>query len=130
MSLLAPGESRLGDPPVIEATDSSRLNSGTRRDILASIVMIDTDLLEDLDGLALADYATMRMLARTRPVDNGEAAYGTILSLFDDPVNAPQAMTDFDRAYLASIYDSRANLPGHLALRDVDERMEAAASAN
>jgi hypothetical protein len=123
------GQDRSGRPPVFDATDTTRLNAGTRRDILASVIMIDTDLLEDLDGLALADYATMRLLARTRPVDNGEAAYGTILSLFDDPVNAPQSMTAFDRAYLASLYASRANLPGNFALRDVDERMEEAEAA-
>jgi hypothetical protein len=121
------GQDRSGHPPVFEATDSTRLTSGTRRDIQASVIMFDTDLLEDLDGLALADYATMRLLARTRPVDNGDAAYGTILSLFDDPVRAPQSMTTFDRAYLASLYDSRAELRGNLALRDVGQRMEEAA---
>jgi hypothetical protein len=123
------GQSRLGGPPTFESTEISRLNSATRRDMAASVVMMDTDLLEDIDGLALADYATMRALARTVPVDQGEADYGTILSLFSDPVNAPQSLTDFDRAYLASLYGSRANLPGQMALRDVDERMEEAAAA-
>lgn len=121
------GEGRSGHPPVFEATDSSRLNSGTRRDMQASVIMLDTDLLEDLDGLALADYATMRTLARTRPVGEGDAAVGTILSLFDDPVNAPQSLTEFDRAYLASLYAGRANQPGNTALRDLDERMAGAA---
>ena len=122
------GQDRSGHPPVFEATDSTRLVSGTRRDIQASVIMFDTDLLEDLDGLALADYATMRLLARTRPVEQGDTAYGTILSLFADPVNAPQSMTQFDRAYLASLYAGRANQPGNLALRDMDERMEEAAA--
>ena len=94
----------------------------------ASVVMMDTDLLEDIDGLALADYATMRALARTVPVEQDEANYGTILSLFSDPVNAPQSLTDFDRAYLASLYAGRANLPGQMALRDVGARMEDAAA--
>ena len=123
----ASGEDRSGQPPVFEATDSSRLNSGTRRDMQASVIMLDTDLLEDLDGLALADYATMRTLARTRPVEQGEAATATILSLFDDPVNAPQSLTEFDRAYLASLYDGRANQPGNMALRDLADRMGQAA---
>lgn len=122
-TLTRDGQSRLGDPPVFDSTEISRLNSATRRDMALSMVMIDTDLLEDLDGLALADYATMRALARTLPVEQGEANYGTILSLFSDPVNAPQSLTAFDRAYLASLYAGRANQPGHLALRDVDDRM-------
>lgn len=120
------GQDRDGRPPVFESTEISRLNAGTRRDMLASVIMLDTDLLEDLDGLALADYATMRTLARTLPVEQDAAAYRTILSLFDDPVNAPQSLTDFDRAYLASLYSGRANQPGQLALRDIGERMEAA----
>lgn len=121
------GQGRTGNPPTFESTEISRLNASTRRDMALSVVMIDTDLLEDLDGLALADYATMRALARTVPVEQDEANYGTILSLFSDPVNAPQSLTDFDRAYLASLYAGRANQPGNLALRDVDERMEDAA---
>lgn len=118
------GESRNGRPPSFESTQTSRLNAGMRRDMVLSVVMIDSDLLSDLDALALADYATMRALARTRPVDQNGNATGTVLALFDDPVNAPQSLTAFDRAYLASLYDSRADLPGQYALRDLDERME------
>lgn len=118
------GESRNGRPPTFESTQTSRLNSGMRRDMVLSVVMIDSDLLSDLDALALADYATMRALARTRPVDQNGDATGTVLALFDDPVHAPQGLTAFDRAYLASLYDSRADLPGQYALRDIDERMQ------
>jgi hypothetical protein len=121
------GQGRSGRPPVFDSTEISRLNAGTRLDLELSVVMIDSDLLADLDALALADYASMRALARTRPVDRGDNATGTVLALFDDPVHAPQAMTEFDRAYLASLYASRANLPGQYALRDIDERMEQAA---
>lgn len=117
------GESRNGRPPTFESTQTGRLNAGMRRDMVLSVVMIDSDLLSDLDALALADYATMRALARTRPVDQHGNATGTVLALFDDPVNAPQGLTAFDRAYLASLYDSRADLPGQYALRDIDERM-------
>lgn len=127
-TLTRDGQARDGRPPVFDSTEISRLNSGTRRDMQLSMIMLDTDLLEDLDGLALADYATMRTLARTLPVEQGEATYGTILSLFADPVNAPQSMTPFDRAYLASLYAGRANQPGQMALRDMDERMEEAAA--
>lgn len=122
-TLTSSGESRLGNPPTIESTQTTRLNTSTSRAMQLSVVMIDTDLLQDLDGLALADYATMRSLARTQPMEQGEASYGTILSLFSDPVNAPQSLTPFDRAYLASLYAGRGNQPGHMALRDVDERM-------
>lgn len=119
----ASGEGRSGHPPIFESTQTTRLTTTTRRDLELAMVMIDSDLLADLDALALADYATMRALARTRTVEQGENATGTILALFDDPVHAPQSLTDFDRAYLASLYDGPANAPGQYALRDIDERM-------
>lgn len=120
----ASGEGRSGHPPIFESTQTTRLTTTTRRDLELAMVMIDSDLLADLDALALADYATMRALARTRTVEQGENATGTILALFDDPVRAPQSLTEFDRAYLASLYDGLANAPGQYALRDIDERME------
>lgn len=123
------GEGRNGRPPSFESTQTSRLNAGMRRDLVLSVVMIDSDLLVDLDALALADYATMRALARTRPTDLEGSPAGTVLALFDDPVNAPQSMTAFDRAYLASLYASRATMPGQYALRDIDERMTREAAA-
>ncbi len=122
------GQARNGRPPAFDTTAYSRLEAGTRRDLELSVVMIDSDLLSDLDALALADYATMRALARTRSVERGENPTASVLALFDDPVRSPQAMTEFDRAYLASLYASSANMPGHLALRDIDERMEQATS--
>lgn len=126
----ATGEGRSGDPPTFDTTQASRLVTGTRRDLELALVMIDSDLLSDLDALALADYASMRALARTRPVDQQGNPTGTILALFDDPVRAPQSLTEFDRAYLASLYASRANLPGQYALRDIGERMAEEAGAS
>ena len=120
----ATGEGRSGHPPVIDSTQTTRLTTATRRDMELAVVMIDSDRLADLDALALADYATMRALARTRPVEQEGGSAGTVLALFDAPVGAPQSMTAFDRAYLASLYDGPANLPGQYALRDIDERME------
>ena len=118
------GQTRRGRPPVFDSTAISRLETGRRLDIEFAMVMIDADLLVDLDGLALADYATMRALARTRPVELDAAGSATILALFDDPVRSAQSLTAFDRAYLASLYAGPANQPGQYALRDVGERME------
>lgn len=124
----ASGEGRSGHPPVFDSTQTTRLTT-TRRDMELAVVMIDSDRLADLDALALADYATMRALARTRTVEQGENPTATVLALFDDPVRAPQALTEFDRAYLASLYAGPANLPGQYALRDIDERMERATAS-
>ncbi len=118
------GQARSGRPPVYDGTDMSRLNSATRRDIESAVVLIDVDALGTIDAIAVADYATMRLLARTRPPRDDEPAYGTILSLFDNPVEAPGRMTEFDRAYLASLYAGEDNRPGNMALRNVGDLME------
>ena len=123
------GQARSGNPPTFDTTQISRTNSGTRRDIELSMVMIDTAAIANLDGIAVADYATMRTLARTLP-PRDEAAFATILALFDDPVSAPDRLTDFDRAYLVSLYSGRANTPGGMALRNVDDVMEAGVEGN
>jgi len=52
--------------------------------------------------IQLADYATMRALARTRPVEDVEGI-GTILTLFDS-ATPPQSVTDADVAYLTALY--------------------------
>ena len=120
----ANGQTRGGQPPVFDGTEMSRLSSATRRDIESAVVLIDVDALGMIDGIAVADYASMRLLARTRPPRGDEPAYATILSLFDNPAQAPERMTDFDRAYLASLYSGRDNRPGSMALRNVGDLME------
>lgn len=121
------GQARSGNPPVFDSTSISRTNSGTRRDLELSVVMIDSDTLGDMDGVAVADYVTMRTLARTNP-PRGDAAYGTILALFDNPDDAPDRMSDFDMAYLRSLYAGRANMPANMALGGIDRLMEGGAS--
>lgn len=121
------GQARSGNPPVFDSTSISRTNSGTRRDLELSMVMIASDAIANLDGVAVADYVTMRTLARTNP-PRSDAAYGTILALFDNPDGAPDRMSDFDMAYLRSLYAGRANVPASMALGGIDRLMEEEAS--
>lgn len=112
-----------GRPPVFETTSSGRLELGVREDIEASVVMIRRDAIEGLDTIAIADYVTMRALARTEPTE-GTTQLGTILELFDESVEAPPyRLTAFDEAYLTSLYRQDANTPSRLALRDVGALM-------
>jgi len=100
----------------------SRLNTSVRLDIEGSVVLIDSDEVAGKDIFALADYATMRSLARISPPD--EASYGTILALFNEDVVAPQRLTEFDVAYLRSLYRGRNNIPANMALTGIDDLME------
>ena len=77
-------------------------------DVMGAAVVIDRAEAEGLDPVQLADYATLRLLAPTAdtakvPQAAPEGA-ATILTLFRDRASAPEAMTDFDRAYLRTLY--------------------------
>jgi hypothetical protein len=89
----------------------SHIYTAHRKDIISSLVLIDVDAVDGLSAVQLADYAAMRSLAKTRtPKD--EIATSTILSLFACEGEPPIEMSDFDRAYLASLYSEGGNLPG------------------
>ena len=117
------GEGSDEDPPIFRSTRGSRLSAGIRLDIDLAVVLVEGSAIDDLDGIAVADYVTMRTLARTYPPDDGDAAYGTVLALFDDPA-APDRLSAFDRAYLRSLYAGYESRPGRMALGQVDNRME------
>ncbi len=96
--------------PVLNVAQSqSHIFLASRLDITNSIVLIDFPAIDGMSVVQLADYVTMRAFARTRPVE-GDSAASTILSLFDKDGGAPRELTDFDLAYLRSVYGSIANL--------------------
>lgn len=105
-------EANLVNPPVLRAEAShSLITMSTRLDIDQSVVLIDIATIDGMSVNQLADYATMRGIARTRAV-SGQASYGTILNLFDpDAAHAPE-LTPFDIAYLKSLYANVPNIPG------------------
>lgn len=105
---------RSGDafaPPVVEVPISdSKIFFATRLDIAQSVVVIDIKAINGMSVVQLADYATMRAFARTRPA-SASAAASTILSLFDKSAPAPFELTPFDIGYLRGLYSSQGNLP-------------------
>ena len=77
-------------------------------DVFGAAVVIERAATEGIDPVRLADYATLRLLAPTinaskMPQDAPQRAT-TILALFSDRDSAPPEMTQFDRAYLRSLY--------------------------
>jgi len=99
------------DPPVVQTTISdSRIFFATRLDIAQSVVVIDIKAINGMSVVQLADYATMRAFARTRPV-GADSSASTILALFDKSAPAPRELTTFDLGYLSAIYASQGNLP-------------------
>ncbi len=96
--------------PVLNVAQSqSHIFLAARLDITNSVILIVYPKIDGMSVVQLADYATMRAFARTRPVA-GDAAASTILSMFDGDAAKPRELTDFDLAYLRSIYGGIPNL--------------------
>lgn len=117
----------LTNPPVMSSwVAHSRIYTTTRRDIVSVMITFDRAAVRGMTLGQLADYATMRGLAQTRP--NGDMTMDSILTLFlgtrDDPdFTPPQRLTDFDRAYLNSLYADIPNLPAARKLSAVGSHL-------
>lgn len=124
------GDQKYGLTPTINTQSANSLFLlPTRLDIEMSVVLIDVLEIDGMTVKQLADYATMRGLARTRPVA-GEASYGTILNLFDPDAVHPMELTEFDLAYLQTLYENPANIAAASKFGTVQGRMKKLASAN
>ena len=87
---------------------ASRL-SQLRNDLSGAVVLIETAALADVTFRQMADYATFRILASVSDeVDTSQTSLPTILTLFGPgsaKQNAPRDLTEFDKAYLESLYE-------------------------
>jgi len=84
----------------------SRISNGVRRVITGVTVLYDRGRIGQYSLIQLADYAAMRVFARTQDA-RGEHAPDSILSLFNAEEDAPPpGLTAFDRAFLTTLYDS------------------------
>ena len=119
----------LTDPPAVQmAMAHSKIYLATREDITQVVVLFDREGILGKTLVQLADYATMRGLARTRPVEEGGQEEGgqpldTILALFDAGSAPPAEMTAFDRAYLGALYDGIPNMPGVTKVLGVNRQL-------
>lgn len=114
----------LTDPPVVSMWMAhSKIYLTIREDITQVVVLFDRDAVRGKTVIQLADYATMRGFAQTRPAEGG-APLGTILTLFDPDRAAPGGLTEFDQAYLRSLYDWIPNLPAASKLLGVNRQLE------
>lgn len=97
-----------GNVAVNKVEKASRIPQ-QRIDMAGGVVLIETAGLRGKTFRQLADYATMRLLASiSDTVEDRGAAMPTILSLFGGG-EAPDGLTDFDRAYLDALYDLPPN---------------------
>jgi hypothetical protein len=112
------------DPPQVNSWMAhSKIYLAVREDITRVVVLFDKEGVKGKTLLQLADYATMRGLARTRPVDGDGRSMDTILALFDSQGSPPLQLTEFDRAYLAAVYDGLPNMPGVTKVLGVNRQL-------
>jgi hypothetical protein len=110
-----PRRENLSDIPMAEMWGAhSKIYTATRNDILSALVLIDRGAVTGLSLQQLADYATFRALTHRLPPASARSE--SIVSLFDEGAERPTGLTDFDRKFLATLYDGLPNLPGSARL--------------
>jgi hypothetical protein len=93
-----------GDVNVMRTYESSNINPSVQQAIVSAWVVLETRATFGKSLTQLADYAALRGLAMVRP-DELDGSEDTILALFESGSDAaPAKLTEFDRAYLKSLY--------------------------
>lgn len=90
----------------------SRIGFSARPHFAAAIVVIESDALDGLTTIQLADYASMRTLIASDPERLGNSRAPTILRVIDAPMGAeiPITMTSWDLGILKGFYASNPNV--------------------
>jgi len=101
----------------------SLISTATERHITQVVVLIDREHAQGKTLHQLADYAVMRVFARTRDARGGDAPV-SILGLFDENGTPPDGMTAFDRAYLAALYEGPSHVKGLSKIMRVSKKLE------
>ncbi len=101
----------------------SRIYRPVRHDITYALVLLSRESVEGVTLRQLADYATLRALA-TRFPQHSDDGGASMLQLFDATGVAPAGLTDFDRAWLARLYEGIPNIPASTRLRGMDQSPE------
>lgn len=93
----------------IRVDSVSRTSSTIRNDLMRVIIVVDADQASAAPFSALADYLAMVGLAQIDPdAEVGDAP--TILNLFNpDAAQPTRRLTDWDAAFLISLYEARSN---------------------
>lgn len=87
---------------------ASRLTSHIQDKIFSTIILVDVNKLNGLSIDQLADYIAMVSFAQIDPASD-TSRYASILNLFADP-QAATGLTQWDKAYLAGLYDAQRTL--------------------
>lgn len=106
-------------------TVGSRITAATRPHFAAAAVVVQADALVGLTLTQLADYAAMRVFARTDPSLLAASTAPTILKVLDAPMGSetPPTLTRWDLGLLRGLYASSANLPAAAQRSEIARRV-------
>ena len=99
--------------PNIVVDSASLLRSTIVDNMRRAVVIIDVDDIQNVSVAQLADYVAMVSLAQIDPNAQTDG-YASILNVFAMPDTA-EGLTEWDRAYLAGLYNSEQNLRSTVA---------------
>lgn len=103
-------------------------SSNTGLELGFALVIVDTRRIEGKPAGAVADYVAMASLAQLN-ADADMSAHPTVLNLFRDG-GGPDAMTNWDHAYLRALYATRRNASGLRQRTDIVRSMTGALTQN
>lgn len=92
--------------------NASRITNMARPYIQAAALVVEVGALDGLSTTQLADYAAMRLFARTDPSRLPQPAPETILTILEAPMGTevPLTLTRWDLGFLRGLYGSTNNI--------------------
>ena len=104
---------------------ASRLRPPGRRDVLTSILIVQSNALTGLTTTQFADYAAMRAFVGSDPRKVRASSSDTILKVLDAPLGTavPMSLTSFDLSFLKAFYASRMESYAGVQRSDIAWRM-------
>lgn len=102
----------LGVPTNRTTESASRISAAARPVFEAAALVVEQAALNGLTTVQLADYAAMRLFARTAPERLAGSAVPTITTIIDAPPESavPLSITEWDLNFLRGLYASPSNL--------------------
>lgn len=111
-----------GNLPVVRA-DSTRLRSAVSRQLSRVVAVVDTTKTAGIGLSAISDYLAFVALADVSS-EADLSDFPSILNLFDADAQKQARMTDWDIAFLDSLYSARLNAAsGTAQYREIADRM-------
>lgn len=114
----------------------SRIVAAVRPVIQASALVVERHALRGLTATQLADYAAMRLFARTEPSRLDGSAAPTIVTILEAPMGSavPLTLTAWDLGFLRGLYASPPNVYSGVQraamAREIARQLEGAAAAD